>query len=115
MSKKNHPESEIQRACVRWFRLQYPEPQYLIYANANGGYRSRVEAAIMQGEGVRAGIPDLTIVSSKRVIWVELKSRTGRLTESQCEVMGMIDNIGHNTLVCRSIDEFIVNVNELLK
>lgn len=115
MSKKNHPESELQRACVRWFRLQYPEPKYLIYANANGGYRSRIEAAIMQGEGVRAGIPDLTIVSSRGIIWVELKSRLGKLTETQGEILNMIERIGYVTLVCRSIDEFITNVNELLK
>ena len=47
-----HEESRLQQNCVKWFRYQYPEPKYLIYANANGGARSRIEAMIMKGEGV---------------------------------------------------------------
>jgi hypothetical protein len=107
-----HLESAIQKACVRYFRYQYP--QYLIYANANGGARSSVEAGIMKGEGVLAGIPDLTIITDDRVIWVEMKSSSGAVSQLQDAMMKKIQNLGHIAIVVRSLDEFITNLNKYI-
>ena len=99
-----HLESNLQKACVRYFRYQYPE--YLIYANGNGGFRSKIEAGIMQGEGVTAGIPDLTIVAPNLVIWVEMKTEKGKATENQRSMMQRIAGYGHPVHICRSLDDF---------
>ena len=32
---------------------------------ANGGWRSRVEAAILKGMGVRAGVPDIIAIKGR--------------------------------------------------
>ena len=47
-----HLESNIQRAFVRWFRLQYPEYALNLTSVPNGGLRSKTEAAIMKAEGM---------------------------------------------------------------
>lgn len=107
----NHPESILQRQCVKYFRLQYPK--YLIYANANGGKRSKIEAAIMKGEGVLSGVPDLTIVTDTAVIWVELKVKGGRVSDNQADVMERLTRLGHPVYVCWSFDDFLKLINHL--
>ena len=57
-----HLESQLQRQCVAWFRLQYPKHARLLFAVPNGGGRSRIEAAIMKAEGVTAGVSEYEIV-----------------------------------------------------
>lgn len=47
-----HIESQIQKDCVTWFRLQYPKIGRLLFAVPNGGARNAKEAAIMKGEGL---------------------------------------------------------------
>jgi hypothetical protein len=50
---------------------------------ANGGYRKPIEAAILSGLGVRAGVPDVIAVKDSRTYALELKSPGGRLTAAQ--------------------------------
>jgi len=109
-------ESKLQQNCVKWFRYQFPEPKYLIYANANGGQRNVITAKIMKGEGVRAGVPDLTILSQGHIFFVEMKSEKGRLSENQKEVIEIIDKLGFKTYVVNSFDQFMDVCNkELMK
>jgi hypothetical protein len=50
---------------------------------ANGGWRSKVEAAIMKGQGVTPGIPDVIAIRDGQVFGLELKSESGRLSPAQ--------------------------------
>ncbi len=52
-------EDRLQIACVRWFRIQYPE--HLIHHSPNGGKRNAIEAKKFKDMGVVAGFPDLFI------------------------------------------------------
>ena len=73
--KPGHPESELQRACVRWFRMQYP--QHLLFHIPNGGKRNAREAAIFKAEGVVAGIPDLFLAEARHGhhgLFIEMKA-----------------------------------------
>ena len=102
----NNEESRIQRTCVKWFRLTYREPNYLIFAVPNGGNRNAITGIIMKGEGVRAGIPDLIITTRQKVLFVEMKSTKGKQNPNQIEVMNMLQSFGFDYAVCRSFDEF---------
>ena len=44
---REHNESQLQKSCVMWFRLQYPRLRYLLFAVPNGGARSAVTGAIL--------------------------------------------------------------------
>ena len=57
-----HAESDLQQACVSWFRWQYPRYAKLLFAVPNGGQRSAVEAKIMSGEGVMPGVADVLLL-----------------------------------------------------
>lgn len=113
--KKVNHESRLQQTCVKWFRLQYP--QYLLYANANGGKRSPHEAAIMNGEGVVSGVPDL-FLAQKRGEWgglyIEMKILPNKPTLTQLLTMEQLFKAGYSCQVCYSLDYFIFIVNEYL-
>lgn len=110
---KQHPESQLQQTCVRWFRLQYP--QYLIFAIPNGGRRSKIEAAIMQGEGVTPGIPDLCIVGTRgQVFFIEMKYGAGKLTDHQQKIHDRLMASGIIVYTCRTLSSFMSAVNQQL-
>ena len=112
-----HNESVLQRNCVSWFRLQYPLIARLLFAVPNGGGRSRVEAAIMKGEGVTAGVADLILLMPRgryASLCVELKTHTGRQSSSQKEWEKAAAKAGNCYVVCRTFEEFQTRVRTYL-
>jgi len=97
-----HPESQIQRAIVTALRLR----GLTVFAIPNGGARRRVEAAIMRGEGVLPGVPDLCVPGpSGRTTWLEVKAPKGRVTELQDQMHARLRMLGHRVEIVRSVDE----------
>src|SRR5262245_22009386 len=58
---RSRPESQIQRAEFQHLRAR-GAPGVFAFHPANGGYRKPVEAAVMKGMGVIAGVPDLIAI-----------------------------------------------------
>lgn len=110
-------ESHIQQACVRWFRYQFPDVRNMLFAVPNGGRRSRIEAAIMQGEGVTAGVSDLILLVPRGgygALCIEMKDEKGKLSEKQKQWLADSEKAGNKCAVCRCLDEFMKVVNEYL-
>jgi len=105
MKKRFKKEQETQKACIKWFRLQYPDS--IIFAVPNGGSRNKIEAYHMKQEGVLAGVSDLIVIHKNNVIFVELKTMKGVQSKSQKEFEEKIRNNGFEYHVIRSVDEFI--------
>lgn len=101
----NRPEQTLQRACVQWFRMQYPKG--IIHHSPNGGKRSKVEASIFKGLGVLAGFPDLICIYRGRIVFVELKADNGTLSHNQEDVIERIVDNEFPVYVCFSLDLFI--------
>lgn len=116
--RKRHIESDIQKNCVKWFRLQYPKLATLLFAVGNGGSRSKIEAAIMKGEGVTAGVSDLILLlhnSKHHALCIEMKTKTGRQQESQKEWQRIVEAAGNKYIVCRSFEDFQEQINLYLQ
>ena len=101
-----HEESNIQIACVWWFRLIYPEPRYLICTFPNGGSRNIVTASILKAEGSRAGMPDLVIFAPNKCFFVEMKAKAGRMSEHQKEIEKILTAMGYKYYICNSFEGF---------
>jgi hypothetical protein len=102
-----HEESNLQIACVRWFRLVYPEPRYLICTFPNGGSRNIVTASILKAEGSRAGMPDLIVFGKNGIVFfVEMKAKKGKQSENQKEIEKILTQMGFRYYLCRNFDEF---------
>ena len=129
--RRNQPEANLQKACIKWFRLQYP--QILIFAIPNEGRHSiqyRVHQARM---GVVSGIPDLFIAHPRydlvdygfrdggqqkiytHGMFIEMKSKDGTVKKNQKTIMSKLKSEGFYCAVCRTIDEFVGEVRNYLK
>jgi hypothetical protein len=64
---RRRPEDQIQRAIVAHYRAR-AVPGVFMFAIPNGGLRSKVEAAIMRATGTVAGVPDLVLIKTERLM-----------------------------------------------
>ena len=115
--KPKHEEDDLQRACVCWFDLQYPQYRLRLHHSPNGGKRNAIEAVKFKQMGVRAGFPDLLLVIPNKYypfMGIELKTKTGRQSDHQKAYQKEFDSIGAKYVVCRSLEEFIEVVNGYL-
>lgn len=104
-----HQESKLQQTCVKWFRLQYPQFATLLFAVPNGGSRNPVEAAIMKGEGVTAGVADLILLLARQgynALCIEMKAGKGRQEPSQKKWQEIVEKNGNRYVICRSFEDF---------
>ena len=112
ITRRRHPEHQLQTACFQWFNLQYPEFRGLLFAVPNGGGRSRIEAALLKAEGVVAGVSDmLLLVPSKGYagLCIEFKAATkpARQSEAQKNWERLINKHGaYKYTVVRTFEEF---------
>lgn len=106
-----HEESELQRQCVAWFRLQYPSHALMLFAVPNGGARGRVEASIMKGEGVTAGVSDLILLEARGnygALCLEMKTprKSSRQNPNQKLWQAATEKAGNAYVVVRTFEAF---------
>jgi len=68
----------------------------------------------MKREGVMAGASDLILLvpnTRGQILCIEMKTDRGRQSEAQKEFQSSIENVGNKYVICKSIDEFIRQVN----
>ena len=119
MTAQRHIESQLQRQCVAWFRLQYPKHAKLLFAVPNGGGRSRVEAAIMKAEGVTAGVADLILLVPRKgygclCLEMKTKSVSSRQSPAQKIWQRAVEEAGNVYAVVRTLEDFQDIVNDYL-
>lgn len=108
---RSHEESELQRQCVAWFRYQYPSRALLLFAVPNGGGRSPVEAAILKGEGVVAGVADLILLEARGnygALCIEMKTpkKSSRQSDNQKIWQEVAEKAGNAYVVVRTFEQF---------
>lgn len=112
-----HKESDIQIACVRWFRLQYPKLAKLLISVPNGGRRDVVTGKILKAEGAVAGASDLLLLIHRGkygCLCIEMKTDVGKQSPSQKEWQEQTERYGNKYVICRSFEEFMNTVNDYL-
>lgn len=111
-------EHRIQCACVTWFRAQYPNMRHSLFAVPNGGRRNAVTGSKLKSEGVLAGVSDLILLhrtAQHGALLIELKTRIGRQSELQRQWQRAVEQDGYKYIVCRSLEDFIEQVNDYIK
>jgi len=110
-------EHNLQAACVRWFRYEYPKFKMLLYAIPNGGKRNIKTAQYLKAEGVVAGVADLflSIPSGGFCgLYIEMKTETGRQTEKQKEFEKEVKAAGYDYIIVRTFEGFQTAINNYL-
>ena len=97
------PEQQIHRAVVDHLRKR-GTPGVVWFHVPNGGKRRHVEASIMKGLGVRAGVSDLILLRNGHAYALELKAPDGRPTVAQMEFMSDWIAAGGNGCIADGLD-----------
>jgi hypothetical protein len=100
------PEQVIQRAVFEHLRMR-AAPGVFAFHPANGGYRKPIEAAIMKGLGVKAGVPDVIAIHQGRVYGLELKAGGGRATPKQLDAVAAMEAAGAYCAIAEGLDRAI--------
>jgi hypothetical protein len=93
---RRQTESAIQKAFFRAVRAM-PFSGF-VWATPNGGYRNKITASNMRGEGQMAGVWDVFVClprSGYHGMFIEFKRPGGRLTQSQKEFQARIEPEGY--------------------
>jgi hypothetical protein len=111
MSVRRHPEQDLQRALFEHIRQRGVTGLVAIHC-PNGGWRSPIEAKILQGLGVTPGTPDVLLWHDCKSFAMELKSEAGRTTEAQLEMLNRLSQAGAFTAVCHGLDRALAVLEE---
>src|SRR5262245_52577820 len=85
-------------------RCRAPTPGVFAFHPANGGYRKPIEAAILKGLGVTAGVPDVIAIHEGRCYAIEVKAEGGRPTPKQLEAIAALEAAGAYTCIAEGLD-----------
>jgi hypothetical protein len=102
--KKIQHESILQKQVVQYLRAILPHS--IIAAIPNGSQRTSSGRPANAISGLLPGIPDLMVMLPKgRVIFFELKSEKGRVSDAQLAVHLKMHGLNHDVAIVRSIDD----------
>ena len=124
-------ESRLQQECVAWFRFQFPKYAHALIHVANEGkrntkmvytrYGAKVvcsSGARLKAEGLVAGVADLLLLVPNEeygCLAIEMKTQTGKLSDSQKEWRKVCEEAGNKYIVCRSFEQFMCEVVEYMR
>lgn len=98
-------EHAQQVALFAWAALntiKYPELA-MMFAIPNGGLRSKITAANLKAEGVRAHVPDIFLPVPRGMwhgLFIEMKKKGGRVDPGQIDYIVKLQDLRYGALVC---------------
>ena len=100
-------------------RLELQFPSLFVYAVEFGGEERKDFGKIreLKAKGMRKGISDLTVIGNGRIVFLELKTKTGRQSDAQKIFENKVESNGFRYILARSsdgVDETIRSVLEAL-
>lgn len=106
-AKGSKREHQLQAACVRWFRLQYPHYAPLLISIPNGAalLNSAASWKRLKAEGAVAGASDLLLLVPREdcpYLAIEMKTAKGRQRQSQKDWAEAVRSVGGQYEVVRS-------------
>jgi hypothetical protein len=75
-----------------------------------GGYRKPVEAAILKGLGVKAGVPDIIAIKAGHTYALELKAAGNKPMPTQTKTMAAMQRAGATVAVAVGLDDAIKQI-----
>lgn len=111
---KERPEEALQIQAVEYLELALPAPFRFWHTPNQRGTRSRWENMLLKAMGVKAGVGDILIAGGRPpLIWLELKSPTGRLSDPQKDWRDWCALVGIPWFLCRSLEDVVEALESL--
>ena len=99
---KKIPESIIQKSCLDWLKY-LQKTQDIVFFRANSGAFKTI-----QGRYVKTGTPglsDICVIKDAVFYGVEIKTATGRMSQSQKDFRARLELAGGIYVLCRSVGD----------
>ena len=109
MTRRAQPEAQIQRTVIQHLAWR-ARASVSAFHCPNGGWRSRVEGAILKTIGTVAGVPDIICIFEGRCYALELKAERGHVTDVQRVVHERLREAGANVAVAHGIDQALAQL-----
>ena len=107
-----HPENDLQCACVTWFRYQYPSQSKRLFMIHNNP-KSEREGARLKASGMLRGVSDLCYrLGGGRVAFIEMEFGKNGLSPAQKEFCDDCAALGDAYHVAYSLEEFIKIISD---
>ena len=105
---------------VQWWHIAGSRlaPNVVLAAIPNGGARDAVTGARLKREGVVKGMPDLFLAcarSGRHGLFIEMKTKRGRVSESQRNLFPLLEAQGYGVAVCHGWREAAETVTAYLE
>lgn len=107
---KPQTEAQLHADVVKYLKQALPA-NAVFHHSPNEGKRGWIAQKSLKTYGTRAGWPDIEIIWGGRFYGIELKSKSGRVEETQMSVMKDITSAGAAWIVCRSKEEVELALN----
>lgn len=107
-----HIESHLQQACVKWARMQFPVCRELLFSVPNGAHLSQIQARVLKGEGMTAGVADMLLLhpsADGAYAGLAIEFKAGKNTQSALQKtwQAALESSGcYFYAVVRSFDDF---------
>ena len=108
MNRRSTPEADAQRGIVQALRFALPRDaivHHCVNEVTEAGPRGAKRQSILVGMGVHAGFADLIVISGSRVLFLEVKSETGRLRKSPEAFRDTVVTQGFGWALVRSVED----------
>lgn len=122
--KRSNEESNTQKSCVTWFRLQYPKKRKLLIAIPNGAVlrgdakQRAIQMNRMKAEGLVPGAADLFLsIPSGDLAGLYIEMKTKKSAQSKEQKIFEVEAVqaGYGYVLARSLDQFMSIVKRYLE
>ena len=116
--KRQYAEHELQVACLKWFKMQYPHLSGLIFHIPNERKQSPIAGKRAKDLGTLSGVADVFLsvpLNGWHGHYFEFKSVKGRQTDTQVKFANSVLGRVYNYSVIRDFDDFKNKINIYLK
>lgn len=107
-------EEQIQKGCVTWFNLQYPELFGCLCSNLNNSKDAKTGAR-NKALGVVAGRSDLVFYFKSKAYHIEVKQPKSYQNKAQKEWQKIIELQGFSYYLVYSFEDFKEIIKNILK
>lgn len=98
-------QQEVVKSIRNRFCLAHHNPRWAIFSIPNDG-KSMKEQIRKIATGLMAGVSDLLFIMPERVVFVEIKAPGGVQSKEQIEFQRIVESLGFEYYIVRSVDEF---------
>lgn len=107
-------EDRLQQSCYLWFHNTYPQYRGLLCYNLNNS-RNPIQGNLNKSMGLQPGRSDMVLYWNSKAYMIEFKTDGGKQSKAQIEWQVLITHQGFIYDIIRTLDEFKVLVNGIIK